>query len=81
MTLPPGVLSECYRRRWRIEQAFDQPEQKLDERQAWGKSNTVKTISAIVICLRITYCSYSTPPSKLKRRSQTPKSSPPITRS
>ena len=34
MTLPPGVLSECYRRRWRIEQAFDQQEQKLDERQA-----------------------------------------------
>jgi hypothetical protein len=34
MTLPPGVLSECYRLRWRIEQTFDQPEQKLDERKA-----------------------------------------------
>ena len=34
MTLPPGVLSECYRLRWRIEKAFNQPEQKLDERQA-----------------------------------------------
>ena len=51
MTLPPGVLSECYRLRWRIEKAFDQQEQKLDERQAWGKSNTVKTIPAIAICL------------------------------
>ena len=51
MTLPPGVLSECYRLRWRIEKAFDQQEQKLDERQAWGKSNTVKTIPAIVICM------------------------------
>ena len=50
MTLPPGVLSECYRLRWRIEKAFDLQEQKLDERQAWGKSNTVKTIPAIVIC-------------------------------
>jgi hypothetical protein len=40
------VLSECYRLRWRIKQAFDQPEQKLDERQAWGKSNTVKTGSS-----------------------------------
>ena len=27
MTLPPGVLSECYRLRWRIEKAFDQQEQ------------------------------------------------------
>ena len=51
MTLPPGVLSECYRLRWRIEKAFDQQEQKLDERKAWGKSNTVKTIQAIAICL------------------------------
>jgi hypothetical protein len=25
-------------------------EQKLDERQAWGKSNTIKTIPAIVLC-------------------------------
>ncbi len=44
------MLSECYRLRWRIEQAFDQPEQKLEERQAWGKSNTVKTIPASVLC-------------------------------
>ena len=50
MTLPPGVLSECYRLRWRIEQTFDQPEQKLDERKAWGKSNTAKTSQAIVLC-------------------------------
>ena len=27
-----------------------QAEQKLDERQAWGKSYTVKTIPAIVLC-------------------------------
>ena len=51
MTLPPGVLSECYRLRWRIEKTFDQPEQKLDERKAWGKSDTAKTIQGIAICL------------------------------
>jgi hypothetical protein len=51
MTLPPGVLSECYRLRWRIEKAFDQQEQKLDERKAWAKSDTAKTIQAIAICL------------------------------
>ena len=51
MSLPPGVLSECYRLRWRIEKAFDQQEQKLDERKAWGKSDTAKTIQAIAICL------------------------------
>ncbi len=51
MTLPPGVLSECYRLRWRIEKVFDQQEQKLDERKAWAKSDTAKTIQAIAICL------------------------------
>lgn len=51
MTLPPGVLNECCRLRWRIEKAFDQQEQKLDERKAWGKSATAKTIQAIAICI------------------------------
>ncbi len=51
MTLPPGVLSECYRLRWRIEKAFDQQEQKLDERKAWAKSETAKSIQAIAICI------------------------------
>jgi len=51
MTLPPGVLSECYRLRWLIEKAFDQQEQKLDERKAWGKSETAKSIQAIAICI------------------------------
>ena len=51
MTLPPGVLSECHRLRWLIEKAFDQQEQKLDERKAWGKSETAKSIQAIAICI------------------------------
>lgn len=51
MTLPPGVLNECHRLRWRIEKAFDQQEQKLDERKAWGKGETVKSIQAIAICI------------------------------
>lgn len=51
MTLAPGVLSECFRLRWRIEKAFDQQEQKLDERKAWAKSETAKAVQAIAICL------------------------------
>ena len=51
MTLPPGVLSETFRLRWRIEKTFDQQEQKLDERKAWAKSETAKAIQAIAICL------------------------------
>jgi hypothetical protein len=51
MTLPPGCASEVYRLRWNIEKAFDQQEQKLDERKAWAKSDTAKEIQAIAICL------------------------------
>ena len=51
MTLAPGVLNECHRLRWRIEKAFDQQEQKLDEKKAWAKSETAKSIQAISICI------------------------------
>lgn len=51
MTLPPGVLGELYRLRWRIEKSFNQQEQKLDERKAWAKSPTAKAIQAIAICI------------------------------
>ena len=51
MTLPPGVLCETYRLRWRIEKSFDQQEQKLDERKAWATSDTAKTIQVISICI------------------------------
>ena len=51
MTLPPGVLCECYRLRWLIEKAFNQQEQKLDERKAWATSDTAKSIQALSICI------------------------------
>jgi len=51
MTLPPGLLGEIYRLRWRIEKSFNQQEQKLDERKAWAKSKTAKAVQAIAICI------------------------------
>jgi hypothetical protein len=51
MTLSPGALNQCRRLRWNIEKAFDQQEQKLDERKAWTASETGKRIQAIAICL------------------------------
>jgi len=51
MTLPPGVLNECFRLRWGIEKLFDQQEQKLDERKAWATSENAKTTQALSICI------------------------------
>ena len=51
IALPPGILSEVYRLRWKIEKAFDQQERKLDEGNAWATSDTAKEIQAIAICL------------------------------
>ena len=51
MTLPPGVLSETYRLRWRIGKSFNQQEQKLDERKAWSKSENAKAVRVIAICI------------------------------
>ena len=51
MNLPPGLLGEIYRLRWCIEKAFNQQEQKLDERKVWAKSQTAKAIQAIAICI------------------------------
>ena len=44
MTLSPSALNPCCRLRWNIEKAFDQQEQKLDERKAWTASETGKRI-------------------------------------
>jgi hypothetical protein len=51
MTRSPGALNQCRRLRWNIEKAFDQQEQKLDERKAWTANETGKRIQAIAICL------------------------------
>jgi len=49
MTLSPGALNQCRRLRWNIEKAFDQQEQKLDERKAWSTSEQGKRIQAIAM--------------------------------
>ena len=51
MTLSPGALNQCRRLRWNIEKAFDQQEQKLDERKAWSASEEGKRIQAIAMCI------------------------------
>ena len=51
MTLSPGALNQCRRLRWNIEKAFDQQEQKLDERKAWTASETGKRIQAIAMSM------------------------------
>lgn len=47
----PGCLNQCRRLRWNIEKAFDQQEQKLDERKAWTGSEEGKRIQAIAMSL------------------------------
>ncbi len=49
MNHSPGCLNQCRRLRWNIEKAFDQQEQKLDERKAWATSETGKKIQAIAM--------------------------------
>lgn len=49
MNYTPGALNQCRRLRWNIEKAFDQQEQKLDERKAWATSETGKRIQAIAM--------------------------------
>jgi hypothetical protein len=51
MTLPPGALNQVRRLRWNIEKAYDQQEQKLDERKAWTTSDTGRRIQALAISL------------------------------
>jgi hypothetical protein len=51
MTLSPGAINQCRRLRWNIEKAFDQQEQKLDERKAWSASEEGKRIQAIAMCI------------------------------
>lgn len=51
MTVSPGVLNQLRRLRWNIEKAFNQQEQKLDERKAWTANETGKRIQAIAMTL------------------------------
>ena len=51
MTLPPGLIAFIYKLRWDIEKAFDEVENKLAQKKAWGKQNTTKTQQALFITL------------------------------
>lgn len=51
MTLPPGALNQVRRLRWNIEKAYDQQEQKLNERKAWTATETGKRVQALAISL------------------------------
>lgn len=51
MTLPPGLITFIYKKRWDIEKVFDQFKNKLMERKAWAKSKTAKCIQANFMAL------------------------------
>ena len=51
MTLPPGLIAFIYKLRWDIEKVFDEVENKLAQKKAWGKQNTTKTQQALFITL------------------------------
>ena len=51
MTLPPGLIAFLYKLRWDVEKVFDEAKNKLEQQQAWGKSDTAKTQQALFIAL------------------------------
>jgi len=51
MTLPPGLIAFIYKLRWDVEKVFDEVENKLEQKKAWGKQDTTKTQQALFICL------------------------------
>ena len=56
LTLPPGLLVLLYKRRWDIEKAFDETENRYQESKAWAKSPTAKRIQAHLICVTHNLC-------------------------
>lgn len=51
MTLAPGVLAQLYRMRWDIEKVFDEVKNHLNEKKAWAKSPTAKSMQAQFIAM------------------------------
>ncbi len=49
--LPPGLVALIYKRRWDIEKAFDETENKLQEGKAWASSPTAKKIQGQLIAI------------------------------
>ena len=51
MKIRPGVLAWLYKRRWDIEKTYDTFKNKMNERKAWAKSMTAKSMQAQFLCL------------------------------
>jgi hypothetical protein len=51
LKLTPGIIALLYKRRWDIEKAFDETENRFQENKAWAKSLTSKRMQAEFICI------------------------------
>lgn len=51
LNIPPGLVAYLYKRRWDIEKVFDETKNKLEEKKAWGKSDTAKCQQALFMCV------------------------------
>ena len=51
LNIPPGLVALLYKRRWDIEKAFDETENKLQEGKAWASSATAKKIQGQFIAI------------------------------
>lgn len=51
MTLAPGVLAQLYRMRWDIEKVFDEVKNHLNEKKAWARSPTAKSMQGQFIAM------------------------------
>jgi hypothetical protein len=56
LRLAPGLLALLYKRRWDIEKAFDETENRFEEGKAWASSATAKCIQGLMICLTYNLC-------------------------
>lgn len=50
-TLEPGMLALLYRMRWDIEKVFDEVKNHLNQKKAWAKSVTAKTMQGELIAI------------------------------
>ena len=53
LNIPPGLVALLYKRRWDIEKAFDETENKLQEGKAWASSTTAKKIQGQFIAITV----------------------------
>lgn len=50
-SIRPGIIAMLYKLRWDVEKVFDVFKNKLEEKKAWGSTDTTKTIQALFICI------------------------------